>query len=111
LEGLKVVFGTPTLLTKEYLPSALKAYIGISPFAPLKGKLTPRPLSIFIFADNMLSNINKIEMVERTKKMRATASMNKDLYCKRGKLQLVLLRSNPIRTSKPPQALSPRGKD
>jgi len=34
MENLKVVFDTPTLLTKEYLPSFLKAYIGIPFFQP-----------------------------------------------------------------------------
>jgi len=41
LVNLKVVFDTLTLLTKEYLPDALKAYIGTSPFSPLKGKVNP----------------------------------------------------------------------
>ena len=41
LVNLKVVFDTPTLLTKKYLLGALNAYIGTSPFSPLKGKANP----------------------------------------------------------------------
>ena len=41
LVNLKVIFDTPTLLTKEYLLDALKAYIGTSFFSPLKGKVNP----------------------------------------------------------------------
>jgi len=40
LTSLKVVFDTSTLLTKEYLPNALKAYTNTPPFLPLKKKLT-----------------------------------------------------------------------
>ena len=40
LENLKVVFDTPTLWTKEYLPGALKAYIGIPLFHPYPSKGT-----------------------------------------------------------------------
>jgi len=41
LEYLKVVFDTPTLLTKEYLLGALKAYIGIPPFLALPFEKKP----------------------------------------------------------------------
>jgi len=33
---------------------------------------------LFVFTDNMFSKISKVELVERTRKMRAAASMNKE---------------------------------
>jgi len=48
LVNLKVVFDTLTLLTKEYLSSALKAYIGTSPFLSLKGKFKNMTSKCFI---------------------------------------------------------------
>jgi len=79
LEKFKVVFDTPKLLTKEYLSGALKTYIVIPLFQPylLKELLTHKFWNYVVcFVANMLSTINKVELTERTKKMRAAA--NKD---------------------------------
>jgi len=77
--SLKVVFDTTTLLTKEFLSSALKAYTGTPPFLPLKKKLKIITTNhLFVFADRMLSNISKAKLAELTRKMRAAASLPKE---------------------------------
>jgi len=80
LSSLKVVFDTSYLISKEYLPGALKAYTS-TPYLPLLVKITLLLLInhlLMLFAKGMLTNISKAELAEMAKKMRAVANMPKD---------------------------------
>jgi len=77
---LKVVFDTFYLITKEYILSTLKNYIG-TPYFPLLMKITLLLLInhlLIYFAKRMLTHISKMELAKMAKKMRAVANMPKD---------------------------------
>jgi len=84
LTSLKVVFDTSFLLTKEYLPGALKAYTSTSPFLIIVTN------HLFVFAERMLSNINKPELAELTRKTRAAASLPKESLAQKRKAYTVI---------------------
>jgi len=73
--SLKVVFDTATLISKEFSPVGLKAYIGIFHFLTLTDVnlcicLLIYPVSL---ADNMLGKLNKKDLATRAKKMKEAA--------------------------------------
>jgi len=92
LLSLKIIFDTSYLISKEYLPGALKAYTG-TPYFPLLVKITLPPLInhlLIFFVGRMLFNISKAELVEMAKKMRAVANMPKDSLTQKKKAPTII---------------------
>jgi len=84
LTGLTVVFDIAFLLGKEFSPKVLKAYTGTSHFLPLMRQtfISMLTICLLFFAKRMLAKIDRKELAERAKRMRATAHTLEDLKLK-----------------------------
>ena len=79
---------TSYLISKGYLPGALKSYAG-TPYFPLMVKITLPPLTnhlLIFFAGRMLTHVIKKEIGEIAKRMRASAIMPKDFLAQKQKV-------------------------